>query len=155
MKDNMETTTMTLQSALKLKRRIITKIRDLKEKISAYNKYVAGQEGSKPFDLDNLISQYRSNKSDLVKLKTIITESNLPVMGHIHKLEELKDTVTFLRSIPCNPSNRGYNDEGVKYSVHFTAADVDKQINDVTDLICGIQDELDEYNHNTKIVVAF
>ena len=91
----------------------------------------------------------------MIVLKTQIHKANLPVYDKIFELSELKNQVKHLRSLNCTSGKvsggRWGEGEPVMKHAEINVVEKDKIVKNLEARIETIQDELDQWNHNTLI----
>jgi hypothetical protein len=93
--------------------------------------------------------------NELIVLKTQIHKANLPVYDKIFELSELKNQVKHLKSLNCTsgkvPGGRWGESEPVVKHAEINVVEKDKMVKELEKRIESLQDELDQWNHNTLI----
>lgn len=136
---------ITLAKALKLKNRIVGKIRDLETLIETLN--------TRPEDEGDLYAAFDEIdilSLDLISLKTAIHKANSGIIENITSITENKSRIEFLRKLQDGYS-RYFREKDNVYRLEYL------QLGEwITKYECKIdewQDELDEYNHKTTIMI--
>ena len=91
----------------------------------------------------------------LVRLKVSINAANAPIQHWIFELAECKGLAALLARIDTKHGVfvEGTSGTRVKYLAQYRKADIDKEVRRVEAEIDRIQEELDEFNHRTRIAV--
>jgi hypothetical protein len=145
---------MTIAQALKEKNRLISEIKKIKEKINKYNQSPADRE--RLYDIVKLFDELNDSKSKLVATKTAIQLASEPMRKEVFVQSELKDTLTFLRNIPCENGivrDRYAREEGYEVNSVYNAKMLDEMANGIEKEIEAIQDALDKFNHTTEVTL--
>lgn len=86
----------------------------------------------------------------MVKLKTKIQIANVPVFEKIYRLSELKNIASKLKYLSCDAERRELS--GGKLSTPVINTNKrDTLLDEIQKQIEKIQEELDEFNYQTKI----
>jgi len=151
---------ITLRKALALKNILAKKVSETQNKVRTSN--VSQENNKSSFDAkveSDVLGQLINN---LISLKTLIQEANVPIYGKMAQMAELKSLVQFWRTVPTD--NREYTTERVygtqditkiKINQVFDAAGIDKTVNDLEEQIGTLQEEVDAHNALTKIKIPF
>jgi hypothetical protein len=145
---------MTIAQALKEKNRLISEIKKIKEKISKYNQSPTDRE--RLYDVHELFSELHLTKSKLADIKTAIQLASEPLRKEVFVQSELKDTLTFLRTVPCESGiirDRYSREEGHEVNSVYNAKMLDEMMSNIEKEIEAIQDKLDKFNHNTEVTL--
>lgn len=144
---------MNIKQALKKKNKLVGQIHEEFAKASQYN--VVDEGNPRPYSATGAIGTWMQLSNELIVLKTQIHKANVPVYGKIFELSELKNQVKQLRSLNCasgKVSSRGWGDtETVIKHAEINVLERDKMVKDLETRIETIQEELDQWNHNTLI----
>jgi hypothetical protein len=94
--------------------------------------------------------------NELIVLKTQIHKANVPVYDKIFELSELKNQVKYLKTLNCtsgkvSTSRWGSETEPVVKHAEINVVERDKMVKSLESRIESLQDELDQWNHNTQI----
>lgn len=145
----------TLAKLLKEKNTIITKINDVKRRIESEN--ITENNNMSKWDVRKQYADLLDLTNKLIEIKTDIARLNSPVADKIFRLSELKAIVSFLKDVDTSEGrfvvkNRydGTSQEEIR-SAQMDSIFVQKEIDSLTGQINDLQDELDTYNHTTKI----
>jgi hypothetical protein len=122
-------------------------------KASQYN--VVDEGNPRPYSATESIGNWMKLTNDLIVLKTQIHKANLPVYDKIFELSELKSQVKLLKGLNCSSGKvaggRWGEGEPVIKHAEINIVEKDKMIKELESRIEKIQDELDQWNHNTLI----
>lgn len=145
---------MNIKQALKKKNKLVGLIHEEFHKASQYN--VVDEGNPRPYSATESITKWMELSNELVLLKTKIHEANLPVYYKIFELSELKNQVKNLKSLNCisgkvSTSRWGSESEPVMKHAEINVVEKDKMVKNLESRIEQIQDELDQWNHNTLI----
>lgn len=144
----------TLARLLKDKNILATKINEIKSRIQTEN--VTVDNNKSKYDLKTEYLNFILLTEELIDVKTKISRLNVQVVDKIYKLSELKARVAFLRGLDTKEGvfkdkwNRD-NSTTEKFTPQLDRIFVDNEIQKLMAQIDILQDELDTYNHSTKI----
>jgi len=145
--------TLTISQALKLKKKVINQINVAKGKVQHNNRFQ--KETKSDYDVNSLIATISEKTDLLIKLKVAIQKANEPVLEKIYRLSELKDTIKFYRQIPTGKGREriSYHVETatVEWDNQIGQLEVDKRLEALESEIETIQEELDTFNHTTRL----
>jgi hypothetical protein len=146
---------MKLTKALKLKNQLAGEVAELKVRLTAQN----SRPATVPFDYDanQVLAELREKLDALVDVKSAIAVTNAVLYPRIFRLAELKGLVATLKSLDVR--NGLYKEGGAfgqaAYDIEYTAQirkpAVDALVSDLEAQISALQDELDEFNHQTSV----
>lgn len=144
---------MNIKQALKKKNKIIGLMTEEFYKASQYN--VVDEGNPRPYSATEAIGKWMQLSNDLIVLKTQIHRANLPVYDKIFELSELKSQVKLLKSLNCSSGKtaggRWGDGESVIKHAEINVVEKDKMVKNLETRIETLQDELDQWNHNTLI----
>ncbi len=144
---------MNIKQALKRKNKLVGEINQEFHKASQYN--VVDDGNPRPYSATEAITKWMQLTDELVQLKTKIHKANLPIYHRIFELSELKSQVKLLKSLNCSSGKvaggRWGEGEPVVKHAEINVVEKDKMIKGLEIKIEAIQDELDQWNHNTLI----
>lgn len=143
---------MNIKQALKRKNKLVGLIHEEFSKASQYN--VVDEGNPRPYSATEAIGTWMRLTNDLIVLKTQIHKANLPVYDKIFELSELKNQVKHLKSLNCTSGivhSRWDDSKPVVKHAEINIIEKDKMIKNLEARIETLQDELDQWNHNTSI----
>lgn len=145
---------MTIKQALKKKNKLVGLMTEEFYKASQYN--VIDEGNPRPYSATEAIGKWMQLSNELIVLKTQIHKANLPVYDKIFELSELKSQVKHLKSLNCSSgkvstSRWGTESEPVIKHAEINVVERDQMIKNIELRIEQLQDELDQWNHNTLI----
>ena len=144
---------MNIKQALKKKNKLVGMINEEFYKASQYN--VVDEGNPRPYSATEAIGTWMQLSNELIVLKTQIHKANVPVYDKIFELSELKNQVKHLRSLNCTSGKVGGGrwgeGEPVMKHAEINVVEKDKIVKNLEARIEAIQDELDQWNHNTLI----
>jgi hypothetical protein len=144
---------MNIKQALKKKNKLVGMINEEYYKASTYN--VIDEGNPRPYSAVEAIGKWMQLTNDLIVLKTQIHKANLPVYDKIFELSELKNQVKFLKTLNCVSGKvaggRWGESESVIKHAEINVVEKDKMVKNIEARIESLQDELDQWNHNTLI----
>jgi DNA repair ATPase RecN len=142
---------MTIAQALKEKNKRLNQINKLWDRLSTNNSIPEGNE--REFNPEALLQQLNDETNAFIELKTKIHLACVPVREKIFRLSELKNFVKRLRRVDTNQGlvvNR-YENSSIRYTAALTSAEVDAHIEKIENELESIQEELDQFNHTTRL----
>ncbi len=145
---------ITLAKALKLKNRLAGRLAKVQCDIQTYNSVPQGQADQ--VNVPTLLTQRGELVAALVSLKTAINDANRAVQRDIYDLAEKKAAAQFLTGLCTRhgPQPAVYpSTTEVTYVAALKKADVDALVASLEKDIDQLQDKLDQFNHDHKIVV--
>lgn len=144
---------VSLSKALKLKNRLVGIMQIIKADIEKYNSVPTG--GDKVVDVEKQLTNLAMKFEDLIGLKTAISAANGPIQEKIIRMGELKSIIGFYNGIDVRRGVvvEGFRDEQVVYEVVLDHVERALRVEQVQSKIDSLQDELDEFNANTKIEI--
>lgn len=142
---------MTIAQGLKEKNRLVSKIRENLLAIQTHNSIP--EQNERKVNTSTLVRKTDNLVNELVDLKTRIHTANQPVYHKIFELSELKNLIADIRNVDTTEGIRtGYRSNSeVTYKAELDSIDMKNIIGEYQNQIDELQDELDEWNHNTII----
>lgn len=143
---------MNIKQALKKKNKLVGLINEEFYKASQYN--VVDEGNPRPYSATEAIGKWMQLTNDLIVLKTQIHKANLPVYDKIFELSELKNQVKHLKSLNCASGtvhNRWDDSKPIVKHAEINIIEKDNMVKNIETRIEDLQDELDQWNHNTII----
>ena len=144
---------MNIKQALKKKNKLVGLINEEFYKASQYN--VVDEGNARPYSATEAIGKWMQLTNELIVLKTQIHKANLPVYDKIFELSELKNQVKHLKSLNCTSGKvsggRWGEGEPVVKHAEINIVEKDKMVKNIEARIEQLQDELDQWNHNTVV----
>lgn len=143
---------MTLAKALKQKNRVTQKINKLQQEIQRENSVQI--DDPRKIKVEDLMVELKKKVLQLIKLKIAIFIASTPMRENILTLSELKSEIVFLQSISTKEGKISeYGDTPIEYTAAFDKLYIRDQVEICEQKIDAIQDELDQFNHTTKIEI--
>ena len=139
---------MNIKKALKEKNNLKGKINETLSRISKHNVTENGIE--RPNDPHVLLDDLFYKIEEMVTIKTKIQKANIDVFDKIYRLSELKNVSAKLKYLNCN-KERIYNSPDNFSDVAISTKERDLLIEKIELQIEKIQEDLDEFNYQTKI----
>lgn len=144
---------MNIKQALKRKNKLVGLINEEFIKASQYN--VVDEGNPRPYSATDSIVKWLELTTELIKLKTAIHRANSPICNKIYELSELKNQSRLLKSLNCSSGkvlvSKWTESETVTKTAEIGVIQRDKMVKDLESRIETIQEELDQWNHNTLI----
>lgn len=141
---------MKLNKALKLKKKLITKANEARNRMSQSNSY---DKDNKPtYDSKAEFEKWVDLTNKVIDLKAKIHIANAPIYPSIFRLSELKSLVSNFRGMSVNTQSvKRLNQETIQYVAVISQAEKDAQIELWENEIETIQDTIDIFNATTSI----
>ena len=145
---------ITLAKALKLKNRLAGRLTKVQEDIATYNSVL--EEQVDKFNVVNALKEREQIQESLIDVKTAIIKANAPIQGMLIRHGELRSKIDWLKYIPIRDGveRHGYQNTEVTYVACLKKQQLDEEIKNLEKQIDGIQDEVDAFNHTTKVEVT-
>jgi hypothetical protein len=140
---------MNIKKALKVKNKLKGKIADLQTKLYKYNIVEEGQKAD--YDTRLVLNELNETIIEFVDLKTKIQKANVPVVDRIFRLSELKGLAKKVKYINCDKEKVTRGTIVTNTYANITAIEKEELIMKIENEIDQIQDQLDDFNHNTNI----
>jgi hypothetical protein len=144
---------MNIKQALKKKNKLAGMIAEEFQRASHYN--VIEEGNPRPYSATEAIGKWMQLINELIVLKTQIHKANLPVYDKIFEMSELKGQVKYLKTLNCTSGKvsggRWGEGEPVMKHAEINVVERDSMIKNIESRIEQLQDELDQWNHNTII----
>jgi hypothetical protein len=146
---------MKLTKALKQKNQLAGEVAELKARLTAQN----SRPSTVPFDYDasQVLEELRGKLDALVNVKSAIAVTNSSLYPRIFRLAELKGLVATLKSLDVRnglyKEGGGYGQSAydIEYTAQIKKPAVDALVAELEAEISALQDELDEFNHQTSV----
>ena len=143
---------MNIKQALKRKNKIVGLMTEEWNKVSQYN--VTDEGNPRPYSAVESMAKWMQLSEELVTLKARIHLANGPKYEQIFRLAETKNQVKYLKSLNCQSGkvqSRWDSDAQIVKHAEVNVVERDKLVKDLEQSIEMIQDDLDQWNHNTII----
>ena len=146
---------MTLQKALKLKKKLAGEIAKHASRMRTSNSKEVGTKSD--FNAEEEYNSWVEKTVQLIELKKKIYVANMPIVDKIFRLAELKGMIQTLKAVPTKEGKArlsGYGSnagEQVDYEAVISSDQVNSKIEEWEVEIEILQDELDEFNAKTDI----
>lgn len=157
---------ITLRKALNLKNKLVGEIAALGAEIVRHNQYDTGRNSiSEKIDVGAKLAEYTKKKYNLIDLKAAIVNANAgsdgsnSIYSTLVHIEETKALIAFLKSIPCDTSNREQTDYRaekvtvIEVTVQVPYENIQSMIKQSEQNLEKLLDAVEEFNGNTKIEV--
>lgn len=146
---------MKLQKALKLRKKLIGEIVELKSRIISKNSYLIGSLDPNKYNVPSMYETLRNKISELITLKYIINEANKDIQSLIYQIGENKGMIQFLRNLPVTEgkqiSGYGNNAQELLYAAQFDDEKKQEMIAAIQEKVDAMQEIIDTHNHTTDI----
>lgn len=146
---------MKLHKALKLRKKLVGEIAQLKTEIKEKNSYLVGSLNPEKYNVPELYKELMEKIVQLTGLKFVINEANREIQSKIYVMSEYKALITFWKEVSVS--------EGVRESGRFGsetlrtyAVQVDEEtrnayIKEFQEKVDAFQEEIDTYNYTTDV----
>jgi len=144
---------LTIAQGLKEKNKLATKLSTLWSRLNENNS--VHSETGRDYEPDLLMTEINDTCNNLVLLKTAIHQASNDVRHKIFTLSELKNKLLRLKELPTKNGmvRDRYSDVYIEMHSYFKKNEIDGFIEETELEIEKIQEELDTYNHTTKLSV--
>jgi len=145
---------MKLYKALKLKKKLVGEITDLKQQIKDKNSYLVGSKNGQKFSVDEAYVQLLEKIEELVNLKFVINEANKEIQQSIFTLSEFKALLAFWKEVSVTEgtnTTNAYSEKTQEFCVQVDEAKRNVMVADFQKKIDALQETLDVHNFNTEI----
>ena len=146
---------VTIARALKEKNRIAGRLAKARELVGEEN----SRDKSVPrgVDVAEMYAQAKELRDRLIAIKSAIAEANKPIVSKIIELDEVKSEIAFLNGLNVKEGNFVTTNYGSRIESEIDAVIRKQQVLDEIAVLQAradrLQDELDEFNATTKIVI--
>ena len=143
---------MNLKQALKRKNRLVGLIAEEYIKVSQYNS--VDDVNQRPYSVKEALQNWLKLTDELIELKSKIQIANNKVNDKIFRLAELKTQVKQLKKLDCTSGlyySKWSDDKVVTKVAEIEVVERDNMVKEMEAQIEKIQDELDEWNHQTLL----
>lgn len=142
---------MNLSQALKAKKKLLKEISELQSKIQASNSVMVGSPVY--YKTRELMETLNKKVGELTSLKISIQTANIPILGKMYEMAELKSHVQFLRRINTQEGKRleRYQEQILEYVSDYKVDEIDQMVKEAEEKIDFLQEEIDQFNHSTHI----
>jgi hypothetical protein len=143
---------MTITQALKEKNKKIGLITKLQERLRQYNSVERG--AVREYDPRKVLEELKGEINALVVLKHRIHTASAEVRDKIFLQSELKNFISQLKCVPTATGvirDRYSREEPVHVEAVISRSEMDVMLESLEKQVESIQEELDQYNHTTKI----
>ena len=141
---------MNLKQALKRKNRLVGLIAEEYIKVSQYNS--VDDVNQRPYSVKEALQNWLKLTDELIELTSKIQIANNKVNDKIFRLSELKTQVKQLKKLDCTSGlyySKWSDDKVVTKVAEIEVVERDNMVKEMEAQIEKIQDELDEWNHQT------
>lgn len=142
---------MNLAQALKAKKKLLKEISDLQSKIQSNNSVMVGSPVY--YKTRELMETLNKKVEELTTLKISIQTANIPILGKMYEMAELKSHVQFLRRINTQEGKKleRFQESILEYVSDYKVDEIDRMIKEAEEKIDSLQEEIDQFNHSTNI----
>ena len=143
---------MNIKQALKLKKKLASNLNREFGKVQSYNSIEEGTNA--PYSAKESLTKWLKMSDELIELKTKIHKANALVYDKIFRMSELKNQLTFLKSLDCTEGkhyDRYSRETPINKVVEISLLEKDNMVLAMEEEIERIQEELDHHNATTSI----
>lgn len=146
---------MKLQKALKLRKKLIGEIAELKGRIYAKNSYLIGSLDPNKYNVPTMYETLEKKIAELITLKYVINEANRDIQSLIYQIGENKGMIQFLKNLAVTEgkqiSGYGNNAQELLYAAQFDDEKKQKMIIAIQEKVDAMQELIDTHNHTMDI----
>ncbi|HUX80253.1 MAG TPA: hypothetical protein VMW10_11015 [Alphaproteobacteria bacterium] len=150
---------VSLSKALNIKNRLAGKVNKAKNLFLQHNSYREDQV--QRFKAEELKAEYEKHSADLVKVKTAIALANAQhgVTERVYRMSEIKDKISTIAGLHCREGKEeveNYRTDKVtivEWKAFITEDAKEKLVEDLTDELEKLQDEINAINHAQKVEI--
>jgi len=145
---------MKLYKALKLKKKLIGEISQLKAQIQTKNSYLIGSLNAEKYNVPKLYNELLAKVDNLTGLKFVINEANHEIQSRIYVLSEYKALIAFWNGVSVAEGTQGFGyGEAVirEYNVQIDEETRNQFVKEFQTRVDSLQEEIDTYNYTTEI----
>jgi hypothetical protein len=145
---------MRLHKALKLRKKLVGEITDLKNQIQSKNSFLDGSLNPEKYNVEKLYADLLAKVNELVALKFVINEANREIQSKIYTLSEYKALIAFWNSVSVVEGSQivGYSNSTItEYKVQVDEEKRTKLVKEFQEKVDALQEEIDVYNYTTEI----
>jgi hypothetical protein len=146
---------MKLHKALKLRKKLIGEIAQLKSQIQSKNSYLVGSLNPEKYNVPKLYKELMEKIDQLTGLKFVINEANREIQSKIYTLAEYKALIVFWNGVPvAEGTHEGgrFGSEALReYAVQVDEQTRNAYVKEYQEKVDALQEEIDVYNYTTDI----
>lgn len=145
---------MKLHKALKLRKKLVGEISQLKSQIMNKNSYLVGSLNAEKYNVPTLYNELLKKIDELTALKYAINEANREIQSNIYVLSEYKALIAFWNSVNVEEGNqiRGYGEASLReYAAQIDEETRNKYVKEFQTRVDALQEEIDTFNYTTDI----
>lgn len=148
-----ELTQISLAKALKLKNRLAGRLSQVVSDIQTYNSVLEEQVGK--IDVKGLLEKRNALSQAMVELKIALYKGNTGIQRELYTLAEKKGEIDFYRMLNTRDGSErhGYQNTSVTWVATVKKTEVDAFVKQLETEVDSLQDQIDSYNHSTKIAI--
>ncbi len=146
---------MKLHKALKLRKKLIGEIAQLKAQIQTKNSYLVGSLKAEKYNVPKLYDELLEKIDELTGLKYVINEANREIQSKIYVMAEYKALISFWNSVSTIEGTQEggrFGSEALReYAVQVDEETRNKYVKEFQARVDALQEEIDTYNYTTDI----
>lgn len=146
---------MKLHKALKLRKKLVGEIAQLKTQIQSKNSYLIGSLNPEKYNVPNLYKELMEKIDQLTGLKFVINEANREIQSKIYVMSEYKALITFWNSVPTTEGTHEggrFGSEALReYAVQVDEETRNGYVKEFQEKVDALQEEIDVYNYTTDV----
>lgn len=149
----MNTIKISLAKALKVKKRLTTRLATVENYIINYNSVI--KEQREQYDIDAAIAERNALKMAIINIKNMINKENVIIQPILNRYNERKSDIAFYERLPVTEgsSRHHYQNTEVVYIAAINEKEVRKLVRRTEKELDSLQDEIDAFNNATKLEV--
>lgn len=147
---------MKLHKALKLRKKLIGEIAQLKAQIQVKNSYLIGSLNAEKYNVPKLYETLLQKVDELTGLKFVINEANREIQSKIYVLAEYKALISFWNGVSTAEGTQEsggfrFGEATREYKVQVDEETRNKYVKDFQTRVDALQEEIDTFNYTTDI----
>jgi hypothetical protein len=146
---------MKLHKALKLRKKLIGEISQLKSQIQTKNSYMIGSLKPEKYNVPKLYEELLNKIDELTGLKFVINEANREIQSKIYVMAEYKALITFWNGVSTTEGTvegGRFGSEALReYAVQIDEETRNNYVKEFQARVDALQEEIDTYNYTTDI----
>jgi len=147
---------MKLHKALKLRKKLVGEISELKTQIQVKNSYLVGSLNAEKYNVPKLYEELLEKIDQLCGLKFVINEANHEIQSKIYVLAEYKALIAFWNGVPTaegtqESSGFRFGEATREYKVQVDEEHRNEYVKDFQTKVDSLQEEVDIFNYTTDI----
>lgn len=146
---------MKLHKALKLRKKLVGEIAELKQQIQSKNSFLDGSLNPDKYSVPKMYDELLKKIDTLIGLKFVINEANREIQSKIYVLAEYKALIAFWKGVSTAEGKQAISrfseTATMDYKVQVDEETRNKYVKNFQDRVDALQEEIDTYNYTTDI----